>query len=249
MHAESAADLCPQAKSADDTFHVSAAATALCPPNERTVDPRVGGASGGKQNPQRPSVELLFSSIGFAENVPWTRNLFNWFAGGCERSHRYAAYVFGKGGEGKSRIVRAMIQGMNVFECRLTEPYAFHGFSSSTDVVLVDDMYWFCFDRTLRSTLLCIMARRPAVIRRKFRKQVTVVNEHVLTIFTSTFKPVVDDAFRRCSYRVWAKVQACNDRISPNDDDSGDDDTFFRSPLLPSAEARCEQEALTVVSF
>ena len=240
---DSAGNLCPQAKSADDTFHASATATALCSTNELAVNPRIGEASGRKQNTPRPSAQLLFSSLGFVENVTWTHNLFSWFAGGAERTHRYAAYVCGTGGEGKTRIVRAMIRGMNVFECKLTEPYAFHGFSSSTDVVLVDEVNWSCFDDSLRSTLLTIMARQPAVILRKFKKQETVVNEHVLTIFTSNFKLVADETFRRRIYLVWAKVRACNDCISPKDDDPGDDDTLFKSPLLPSVEARAAMNA------
>ena len=161
----------------------------------------------------------------------------NWFGGGCERTRRYAAYVFGAGGEGKSRIVRAMIQGMNVFECRLNGPFAFDGFSSSTDVLFVDDINWACFDRKLRPALKCIMARQPAVIQRKFKKQETVVNEHVLTIFTSNFKLVDDDTFRRRIYLVWANENACNDYLSPREDDRGDDLTSYEDPKLPPVHA------------
>ena len=131
-----------------------------------------------------------------------------------------------------------MIQGMNVFECCLINPFAFDGFNKSIDILLVDCVNWDKFDRALRPALLNIMTRQPAVIRRKYKKAETVVNEHVLTIFTSNYKPLADDNFLRRSYCVWAKVKACNDCISPKDDDSGDDDTFFKSPLLPSVEAR-----------
>ena len=191
-------------------------------------------ASGRKQNPQNPSAQRLFSSIDFAENVPWTRNLFSWFGGGCDRSHRYAAYVFGAEGVGKTRIVRAMIHGMNVFECRLTNQFAFHGFSSTTDVLLVDDVRLDKFDRHLRSTLKRIMSRQPAVVQRRRLPQETVVDEHVQTIFTSRFKLLDDYSFRLRCYRVWANVKACKDIVSDQDDDSGDDDTFFVDPKLPS---------------
>ena len=230
VHAESAADLCPQAKSSDDTFHASAAATALCSTNEPEVDPRISGAPAVEQKAQRPSAQMLFSSIGFVQNVTWTRKLFDWFGGGCDRSRRYAAYVFGVGGEGKTRIVRAMADGMNVFECRLNEPFGLQGFSSTTDVLLVDDVNWDTFDHALRASLLCIMGRMPTVIQRKFKTYDTVVNKHVLTIFTSNFKLPDDYSFRRRSYRVWANVKACKDMVSDQDEDSGDDDSFFVNP-------------------
>jgi len=237
VHDESAANLCPQAKSAGDTFHVSATATALCSTNEPDVDPQNSGASAGKQNAQRRSAQVLFSSVGFAANVTWTRSLFNWFGGGCERSHRYAAYVVGAGGEGKTRIVRAMIQGMNVFECCLINPFAFDGFNKSIDILLVDDVNWDKFDRALRPTLLNIMARQPAVIQRKFKRAETVTNEHVLTIFTSNYTPLADDNFLRRSYSVWAKVKACKDVISQQEDDPGDDLSSYKNPTLPSVQA------------
>ena len=111
-----------------------------------------------------------------------------------------------------------MIQGMNVFECRLTKPFAFDGFNQSTDILLVDDINWYTFDRALRSTLRNIMARQPAVIQRKFKRQATVMNEHVLTIFTSNYKPLVDDSFLRRCYVVWAKEKACKDDLSSYED-------------------------------
>ena len=241
VYAESAAglsfDLCSQAKSADDTFHVSAAGTVLCSPNEFDVDPRIGGAFSVKQKPQRRSAKGLFSSIGFAADVAWTRNLFNWFGGGCDLSHRYAAYVLGAGGEGKTRIVRAMIQGMNVFECHLTKPFAFDGFNQSIDILLVDDINWNKFDGALRSTLLNIMGRQSAVIQRKWKRQATVVNEHVLTIFTSNYKPLADDSFLRRSYVVWAKEMACKDAVLYQDVDRGDDlSSYVDPPLWPVQE-------------
>ena len=182
---------------------------------------------------QQPSVDELFSSIPFAEDVGWTRNLLEWFASGYKRTHRYAAYVFGKGGEGKTRIVRMLAKGKNVFECRLTEPYAFDGFDSSTDILLLEDVNWECFDITLRSTLLSIMAQQPAVIQRKYKPQTVVANDKVLTIFTSNFKLPSDTAFRRRTYIVWAKVKACKDTVADSGaDDPGDDDTHYVNPKL-----------------
>ena len=70
------------------------------------------------------------SPLAFVKEVGWTRKLFAWFLGEYERTRRYTAYLFGKGGEGKTRTVRALLQGKNVFECRLTEPYAFDGFDA-----------------------------------------------------------------------------------------------------------------------
>ena len=179
---------------------------------------------------QPPCVDDLFSSISFAKDVDWTRNLFKWFTGGYANTNRYAAYVFGSGGEGKTRIVRALVQGKNVFECRLTEPYAFDGFESNTDILLVEDVNWDCFDVALRSTLLSVMARQPAVIQRKHKPQSAVTNEKVLTIFTSNFKLPVDPAFRRRCYVVWATTKACKDVIADNEDDPGDDDTQYVNP-------------------
>jgi len=124
-----------------------------------------------------------------------------------------------------------MIQGMNVFECRLTKPFAFDGFNQSIDILLVDDMNWHKFDRALRPTLLNIMARQPAVIQRKFKRAETVTNEHVLTIFTSNYTPLADDNFLRRCYSVWAKVKACKDVISQQDDD---DFSSYEDPMLPS---------------
>ena len=187
----------------------------------------------------RTTPNELLRSIPFALDVDWTRSLFKWFAGDFDRTHRYAAYVFGSGGEGKTRIVRALLQGKNVFECRLTEPYAFDGYDSSTEILLVEDVHWSCFDITLRSTLLSIMARQPAVIQRKYKPQTTIVNDKVLTVFTSNFKLPVDTAFRRRSYVIWAKVKACKDDLETNEDDPGDDDALYISPpKLPSSAAR-----------
>jgi hypothetical protein len=180
--------------------------------------------------PHLQSVDSLFAYTHNVADVEWTRNLFKWFVGGHERTHRYAAYVFGVGGEGKTRVARAMVRGMRVFECRLTEPYAFEGFDESTDILLLDDVNWNCFDIALRSTLLSIMARQPTTIQRKHKPQTTVLNDKVLTIFTSNFKLPTDTAFRRRTYIVWAKMKACNDAIAASEDDPGDDDTDYVNP-------------------
>ena len=184
--------------------------------------------------PERPTVQQMYYRINFVNEVRWISNLFNWFAGDYERTHRYAAYVFGSGGEGKTRVARALVEGKNVFECRLTEAYAFDGFESDTDILLVEDVNWDCFDNGLRSTLLSIMARQPAVIQRKYKPQTTVVNDKVLTIFTSNFKLPVDVAFRRRSYLVWANAKACKDAASEGDDDPGDSDAQYVNPKLPA---------------
>ena len=84
-----------------------------------------------------PTVEQLYSRVSFVREVDWVNKLFKWFANEHHRTHRYAAYVFGCGGEGKTRVVRALTEGKNVFECRLTEAYAFDGFESNTDILLV----------------------------------------------------------------------------------------------------------------
>ena len=170
------------------------------------------------------------SSLAFVKDVDWVLKLFNWFLGEYERTYRYTAYLFGKGGEGKTRIVRALIQGKNVFECRLTEPYAFDGFNADVDILLIEDVNWLCFEDSLRSTLLSIMARQPAVIQRKFKKQMVVENCKVLTIFTSNFKLPDDVAFRRRCYVLWAKEKACIDGIAAGEDDAGDDDTEYANP-------------------
>jgi hypothetical protein len=180
------------------------------------------------------SVEMLFATIDFAKDAAWVRKLFTWFVGGHERTHRYAAYVFGHGGEGKTRIVRAMLLGLNVFECRLTEPYAFDGFSSNVDVLLLEDVNWCVFDNALRSTLLPIMSRQPTVIQRKFKQQVTVSNTKVITIFTSNFTLPTDHAFRRRTYLVHANERACKDTLTAIDDDAGDDDSNYKNPWLPT---------------
>jgi hypothetical protein len=185
--------------------------------------------------PHLQSVESLFTIIDNVEDVAWTRSLFSWFVGGYERTHRYAAYVLGMGGEGKTRVVRAMTFGMRVFECRLTEPYAFEGYDDSIDILLLDDVNWASFDITLRSTLLSIMARQPATIQRKHKPQVTVFNDKVLTVFTSNYKLPTDTAFRRRTYIVWAKTQACKDAITASEDDPGDDDTGYVNPKALSS--------------
>ena len=180
-----------------------------------------------------PTVEQLYSRVGFVRKVEWVSKLFMWFASEHRRTHRYAAYVFGRGGEGKTRVVRALTEGKNVFECRLTEAYAFDGFESNTDILLVEDVNWDCFDNRLRSTLLSIMARQPSVIQRKHRTQETVANDKVLTIFTSNFKLPADVAFRRRCYRIWAKTKACADAVDDANDDPGDDDAQYINPKLP----------------
>jgi hypothetical protein len=91
-------------------------------------------------------VDMLFATIDFAKDADWVRKLFTWYVGGHERTHGHAAYVFGHGSEGKTRIVRAMLLGLNVFECRLTEQYAFDGFTSNVDVLLLE---WSALDNTL----------------------------------------------------------------------------------------------------
>ena len=185
------------------------------------------------------SVESLFATIDFAADVPWVRKLFSWFSGGPELSHRYTAYVFGQGGEGKSRIVRAIVRNMNVFESRLTEPAAFDGYDSDYDVLLVEDVNWHVFENTLRSTLPSIMARQPAVVQRKFRPQQTVANDMVLTIFTSNYKLPTDKAFRRRTHKVYANEQACEDCVrTTTDDGSGDDDAQYVEPWLPNCANR-----------
>jgi hypothetical protein len=211
-------------------------------------------SSGGEQLAQHPSndntsekvdtnssevqppalVEMLFATIDFAKDVAWVRKLFTWFVDGHERTHRYAAYVFGHGGEGKTRIVRAMLLGLNVFECRLTESYAFDGFSSNVDVLLLEDVNWAVFDNALRSTLLPIMSRQPTVIQRKFKQQETVSNTKVITIFTSNFTLPTDHAFRRRTYLVHANERACKDTLTAVDDDAGDDDANYKNPWLPT---------------
>jgi hypothetical protein len=180
------------------------------------------------------SVEILFATINFAKDAAWVRKLFSWFAGGHERTHRYAVYVFGHGGEGKTRIVRAMLLGLNVFECRLTEPYAFDGFSSNVDVLLLEDVNWSVFDNALRSTLLPIMSRQPTVIQRKFKQQETVSNTKAVTIFTSNFTLPTDHAFRRRTYLIHANERACKDTVTAIDDDAGDDDANYKNPWLPT---------------
>jgi hypothetical protein len=188
--------------------------------------------------PHLQSVESLFLLNQNVEDIEWTRNLFSWFAGGYKRTHRYAAYVLGVGGEGKTRVVRGMTKGMRVFECRLTEPYAFEGFDENTDILLLDDMNWNCFDVALRSTLLCIMARQPATIQRKHKPQTTVANDRVLTVFTSNYKLPTDTAYRRRTYIVWAKAQACKDAaVKALEDDPGDGDTGYVNPM-PVAHAQ-----------
>ena len=211
-------------------------------------------SSGGEQLAQHPSndntsekvdtnssevqppalVEMLFATIDFAKDVAWVRKLFTWFVDGHERTHRYAAYVFGHGGEGKTRIVRAMLLGLNVFACRLTESYAFDGFSSNVDVLLLEDVNWAVFDNALRSTLLPIMSRQPTVIQRKFKQQETVSNTKVITIFTSNFTLPTDHAFRRRTYLVHANERACKDTLTAVDDDAGDDDANYKNPWLPT---------------
>ena len=170
------------------------------------------------------------SPLAFVKEVGWTRKLFAWFLGEYERTRRYTAYLFGKGGEGKTRTVRALLQGKNVFECRLTEPYAFDGFDADVDILLIEDVNWLCFHDSLRSTLLSIMARQPSVIQRKFKKQMVVENRKVLTIFTSNFKLPDDAAFRRRCYVVWANEKACIDDVAAGEDDAGDDDAEYANP-------------------
>jgi hypothetical protein len=180
-------------------------------------------------------VNELFNEVGFAKDVGWVRKLFTWFLDGHKRTHRYAAYVFGHGGEGKTRIVRAMLSGCKIFECRLTEPYAFDGFSSDVNVLLLEDVNWQVFDIALRSTLLPIMSRQPTVIQRKFKQQETVVpNIDLLTIFTSNFTLPTDHAFRRRTYIIHANEKACKDSLTTVDDDAGDDDTNYKNPWLPT---------------
>jgi hypothetical protein len=182
----------------------------------------------------QPSMEMLFATIDFANDVQWVRKLFTWFIDGNIRTHRYAAYVFGHGGEGKTRIVRAMLQGLNIFECRLTEPFAFEGFNSDVDVLLLEDVNWHVFDNALRSTLLPIMSRQPTVIQRKFKQQETVSNDKVITIFTSNFTLPTDFAFRRRTYIIHANERACKDTLTAVDDDAGDDDSTYKNPWLPN---------------
>ena len=177
-----------------------------------------------------PQMSQLSSSLAFVKKVGWTLKLFHWFTEEHERTHRYTAYLFGKGGEGKTRTVRALIQGKNVFECRLTESYAFEGFNADVDILLIEDVNWLCFHDSLRSTLLSIMARQPAVIQRKFKPQMVVENCKVLTIFTSNFKLPDDIAFRRRCYVVWANQKACIDAVPAGEDDPGDDDTDYANP-------------------
>jgi hypothetical protein len=179
-------------------------------------------------------VEMLFATIDFAKDAAWDRKLFTWFVDGHEHTHRYAPYVFGHGGEGKTRIVRAMLLELNVFECRLTEPYAFDGFSSNVDVLLLEDVNWSVFDNALHSTLLPIMSRQPTVIRRKFKQQETVSNTKVITIFTSNFTLPTEHAFRRRTYLVHANERACKDTPTAIDDDAGDDDATYKNPWLPT---------------
>ena len=50
-----------------------------------------------------PSVDEMFLSIAFISDIGWTRKLLKWFAGGYERTHRYAAYVFGSAVEKEKR--------------------------------------------------------------------------------------------------------------------------------------------------
>jgi len=177
-----------------------------------------------------PQMSQISSSLAFVKKVGWTFKLFHWFTEEHERTHRYTAYLFGKGGEGKTRTVRALIQGKNVFECRLTESYAFEGFNADVDILLIEDVNWLCFHDSLRSTLLSIMARQPAVIQRKFKPQMVVENSKVLTIFTSNFKLPDDIAFRRRCYVVWANQKACTDDVPAGEDDPGDDDTDYDNP-------------------
>jgi len=188
-----------------------------------------------------PSLQMAsqvwqLSPLGFVKDVQWVLKLFNWFVGDYERTHRYTAYLFGEGGEGKTRTVRALVQGKNVFECRLTEAYAFDGFNADVDILLIEDVNWLCFHGELRSTLLSIMARQPAVIQRKFKQQMVVENRKVLTIFTSNFKLPDDVAFRRRCYIVWADVKACIDDVAADEDDAGDDDAGYTNPKLPAAQ-------------
>ena len=143
--------------------------------------------------------------------------------------------MFGSGGEGKTRLVRALVRGLNIFECRLTEPYAFDGFNSETDILLVEDVNWRCFHATLRSTLLSITARQPAVVQRKYKPQITVSNDKVLTLFTSNFKLPDDVALRRRCFVVWAKAMACVDAVPFGQDDPGDDDASYVNPGLIGA--------------
>jgi hypothetical protein len=223
--------------------------------NHKSICASKVSTSSGEQKAQQPSdgnviekvannlpvfetsayVDLLFEQVGFAKDVGWVRKLFTWYVDSNERTHRYAAYVFGHGGEGKSRIVRAMIPaGLNIFECRLTEPYAFDGFSSDIDVLLLEDVNWQVFDNALRSTLLPIMSRQPTVVQRKFKQQETVSNTKVFTIFTSNFTLPTDHAFRRRTYIVHANEKACKDSLTAVDDDAGDDDTNYKNPWLPT---------------
>jgi hypothetical protein len=176
------------------------------------------------------SVESIYASKPFIKQVEWTTNLFKWFVGGAERTYRYAAYVFGAGGEGKTRVVRALVAGKNVFECRLTERYAFEGFDSNVDILLIDEVNWISFEPALRSTLLNIMARQPTVIQRKYKPQITIENTKVLTIFTSNYKLPCEVAFRRRCYVVWAKQKACIDAVPAGEDDPGDDDSAYVNP-------------------
>jgi hypothetical protein len=127
-----------------------------------------------------------------------------------------------------------MVLGLNVFECRLTEPYAFDGFTSNVDVLLLEDVNWSVFDNALRSTLLPIMSRQPSVIQRKFKQQETVSNTKVVTIFTSNFTLPTDHAFRRRTYLVHANERACKDTPTAIDDDAGDDDANYKNPWLPT---------------
>ena len=179
-------------------------------------------------------VDELFLMIDFAKDVAWVRKLFTWYLEGNKHTHRYAAYVFGHGGEGKTRIVREMVRLCNVFECRLTEPYAFDGFTANVDVLLLEDVNWSVFDNALRSTLLPIMSRQPTVIQRKFKQQETVSNTKVTTIFTSNFTLPTDHAFRRRTYIVHANERACKDTVTAIDDDAGDDDAGYKNPWLPT---------------
>jgi hypothetical protein len=176
------------------------------------------------------SVESIYESKPFINKVEWTANLFKWFVSGSERTHRYAAYIFGHGGEGKTRVVRALVEGKNVFECRLTERYAFEGFNSDIDILLIDEVNWVSFEPALRSTLLNIMARQPSVIQRKYKPQITIENNKVLTIFTSNYKLPCEVAFRRRCYVIWAKQKACVDAVPEGEDDPGDDDSAYVNP-------------------
>ena len=129
---------------------------------------------------------------------------------------------------------------MNFIKCRLTDQHAFDG--SDSDMVLLENANSDRFDDRLRSALLRVMPRQPAVIRRKHKPPIVVENGNVLTIFTSDLEPPRDKALQRRCFKVWAKEKACRDGRDDDPDVPGENVANYINPKLLDGEPWAARE-------